>query len=96
MGTGTRPATVISKEEILDIMVQDMELGPKKTTTSSYSMLEKVLIKLEEVNLCLIPALLPPIIQVIMVDYLVFIITMITEVGIGITPANFLHINMVE
>ena len=79
LGTGTRPATVISKEEILDIMVQDMELGPKKTTTSSYSMLEKVLIKLEEVNLCLIPALLPPIIQVIIVDHLVFMVMVIID-----------------
>ena len=59
-------------------------------------MLEKVLIELEEVDLGIGPALLPPIIYVIMVDHLVFIVMVITEVDIGITPANFLHINMVD
>ena len=42
------------------------------------------------------PDLLSPIIQVIMVDYLVFIVMEITEVGIGLTTANFLHITMVD
>ena len=50
---------------------------------------------LVEVDIGLGPALRPPIIQVIMVDHLVFIVTVITEVGIGLTPANFLHITMV-
>ena len=42
-----------------------------------------------EVDLCLGPALLSPIIQVMIVYHLVFIVMAITEVGIGLTPANF-------
>ena len=51
---------------------------------------------LVEVDLGLRPAFLPPIIQVIMVYNLDFIVMFITEVCIGITSANFLHITMVE
>ena len=56
----------------------------------------KLLMALVEVDIGLEPALLPPIIQVIMVDYLVFIDMVITELGIGLTQANFLHITMME
>ena len=42
------------------------------------------------------PTLIPPIIQVIMVDNLVFIVMVITEVGIGLTPNNFMHITMAD
>ena len=59
-------------------------------------MLEKVLMVLGEVDLGLGPSLLPPIIQVIMVDHLVFIVMVITEVDIDITPANFTYITMVD
>ena len=51
---------------------------------------------LGEVDLGLGPSLLPPIIQVIMVDHLVFIVMVITEVDIDITPANFTYITMVD
>ena len=47
-------------------------------------------------DLGLIPALLPPMIQVIMVDHLFLIVVVITEVEIYFTPANFLHITMVD
>ena len=50
---------------------------------------------LVEVDLGIGPDLLPPIIQVIMVDHIIFIVMAITELGIGLTPANFLHITMV-
>ena len=56
----------------------------------------KLLMALVEVDIGLEPALLPPIIQVIMVDYLVLIDMVITELGIGLTQANFLHITMME
>ena len=58
-------------------------------------MLDKVLMALGEVYLGLGSDLLPPIIQAIMVDHLVLIVMVIIEVGIGLTPANFLHITMV-
>ena len=59
-------------------------------------MLEKVFMVSVEVDLGLEPALLSPIIKVIVVYHLDFIVMVITEVVIGITSANFLHINMVE
>ena len=59
-------------------------------------MLDKMLMALGEVDIGLGPSILPPIIQVIMLDHLVFIVMMITEMGIGITPYNFLHRNMVD
>ena len=77
-------------------MVQDIELGPKRSTTRPCSMLEEVLMMLGEVDLGLGRDLLPPIIQGIMVDHLIFIVMVITEVGIGITPENCLRITMVD
>ena len=73
-----------------------MEVGPKRSTTHPCSMLEKVLMALGEVDIGLIPALFPNIIQVIMVDDLVFMVVVITEVEIGITLGIFLHITMVD
>ena len=54
------------------------------------------MIALGEVYIGLIPALIPPIIQLIMVDHLVFRVMVVTEVDTGIVPANFLHITMVD
>ena len=50
---------------------------------------------LVEVDLGLGPVLLPPVIHVVMVDHLVFIVMVITEVDIGTTQDNFLHTTMV-
>ena len=92
---GPRPATLTPKEEIVGVTVQYMEVGLKISTTLPCSMLEKVLMLLVEVYLFLVPSLFTPTIQVIMVDHLIFIVMLITEVGLGLTPANLLHINMV-
>ena len=51
---------------------------------------------LGEVDLGLEPALIPPIMQVSMADNLIFIVMVITEVGIGLTPENFIHMTMVD
>ena len=59
-------------------------------------MLDKVLMELGEVDIGIITALLPTIIQVILVDHMVFIVMVITEVDIGITQANFLHITILD
>ena len=56
----------------------------------------KKLMVLVEVDLGIQPDLLHPIIQVIMVYHLVFIVMVITEVVIGLTPDNFIHITMVD
>ena len=73
-----------------------MKVGLKISTTYPCSIFRKVLISLVEADLGLEPSLIPPIIHVIMVDHLIFILMVITEVDIEITPANFLHITMVE
>ena len=49
-----------------------------------------------EMDLGLVPALLPTIIQVILVDNMGFIVMVIKEVDIGLTTASFLHITMVD
>ena len=51
---------------------------------------------MEEVDICLRPAPLPPIIQVILVYHWFLIVVVMTEVGIGIRPANFIPITMVD
>ena len=89
-----RPATLPPKEEILGGMDKYTEVGPNRSTTCTCSMFEKVLMALVEVDIGIIPALLPPIIQVIMVDHLIFIVIFITEFDIGITAFNCLHITM--
>ena len=76
--------------------MQDSELGLKRPTTPICSMLEKVLIIMGEVDLCIIPALLPTMIWVVLVDHNIFIVMVMTEVDIGIIPDNFLHIKMVD
>ena len=59
-------------------------------------MLDKVFMTILEVDIGIVPSLLPLIILVIMVDHMVLIATAGTEVVIGLKPAIFLHITMVE
>ena len=41
-------------------------------------------------------ALLPPIIEVVLVDHNIFIVMVITEIYIGLIPSNFLHKTIVD
>ena len=75
---GPRPATLPPKEEIVGVTVQDTEVVLNRSTNLPCSVLEKLLMALGKVDLGLVPALLPPIIQVIMVFHLFFIATLIT------------------
>ena len=93
---GSIPATIPTKEEIVGVTVKDKEVGLKISDTLPCSMLEKMLIELVEVGIGIGPALLPPIIYVIMVDHLVFIVMVITEVEIGIKPEILLHITIMD
>ena len=52
--------------------------------------------ELVEVDLGLGNSLLPPIIQVIMIDHVVFIIMAIKRLDIGTTLDSFMHMNMEE
>ena len=71
-------STLPNREEIVGVMLQEMGVGTKRSTTRTCSMLEKVLMELGEVDLSLGPALLPTIIKAIMVDNMVFIVMVIT------------------
>ena len=68
---GPRPATLTPKDKIIRATVQCVEVGTNISTTLSCSMLEKVLMEIREVALGIGTSLIPPSIQVIMVDHLV-------------------------
>ena len=68
---GPRPASLPPKEDIVGVMVQDMEVVLKRSTTRTCSMLDKVLVVLVEMDIGIRPDLLPIIIQVIILDHLV-------------------------
>ena len=70
---GQITATLTPKDRLVGLMVQDVEVGLKKSTTLPCSILEKVLMTMGEVNTGLRPDLIPPIIQVILVYHHVFI-----------------------
>ena len=77
-------------------MLQDVEVGLNLSSTLSFKMLYKVLMVMGEVYTCLILALIPPIIQVILADHWGFIVIVMTEVDIGLRPANYIYITMVQ
>ena len=58
--------------------------------------MEKVLMVMGELYICLRPAPLPTIIQVRFLDCWFFIFMVTIEVDIGLRPENFLHITTVE
>ena len=73
-----------------------MELGLKRLATLPFIIFEKMLMVIGEVVIFFRPALIPPIIQVILVDNWGFIVMVMTEVEIGLRPSNCLHILLVE
>ena len=77
-------------------MVQYMEVDIIKPATIIFTMLEKVLMVMGEVNTCLRTSLIPPITQVILVDNWGFIVIVMTGVDIGLIPANFILITKVN
>ena len=91
-----KQATIPTKEYIVGVTVQETEVGLKRSITLPLFMLGRVLMALVEVNLGLRPAILSPVIQVIMVNNLVLIAMLIKKVNIGLTPANSIHISMVN
>ena len=55
------------KENMVGEMVQAVEAGLKRSSTLPFTVLDKVLMVMGDVDIGLIPALIPPIIQVILV-----------------------------
>ena len=56
---GPRPTTIITKYEILGVIMQDMEVGLKISTTHPCSMLDKLLMALGEADIGFGPSLIP-------------------------------------
>ena len=92
---GLIPENIPTKEKIVGVMAQAMEVGLKRSTTIPCSTLKKVFMVMVEVDLGLILAHPPPIIQVVLVDHQVLIVMVMTEVDIGLIPTNFIHITIV-
>ena len=57
---------------------------------------EKVLMVMGEVDIGIIPAPIPTILQVILVYFWVFLFIVMRDVDISLRPANFLYIPMVD
>ena len=76
--------------------MEDVELDIKRPATLTFTITEKVLMVTGEADIGLRPEPLPPIIQVSLVDCLVFLFMFMREVGIGLIPGNFLHKTMVD
>ena len=83
------------KEVIVEVMVQDVEVGFRILATLPFTIMDKVLVVMVKVGIGIIPDPLPHIIQVILVDHCSFIFMFMIEVEIGLRPDNFLHITMV-
>ena len=77
-------------------MVQDLEVGLKRSATLPFILMEKVFMVMGEVYICLIPAPLPPIIHVVFLDHWFLIVMSIKEVDICLIPETFLRIIMVD
>ena len=66
------------KEVIVGVMVQDVEVCLNRSATISFTMMEKALIVMVKVYKGIRPALIPTIIQVILVYHWVFLLMVTT------------------
>ena len=87
---------MVMKELIVVVIMEDVYLGPKRPSTIPFKIMEKVLMVMVEFDIGLIPATLPPIIQVGLVDYPVSLFIVMIEVDIGLILDKFLSITMVD
>ena len=85
-----------NKEVIVEVLVQDVEVGLKRSATLPLIIMDKVLMVLGELGIGLRPAPLPPIIQVFLVDHWFLIAMVVKEMEIVLIPDNFPNINMVD
>ena len=73
-----------------------MDLGIKRPSTLPFTVVDKALMVMGELDIGLRPAPLAPIIQVGLLDHWDFLFIFMREVDTGIRPDNFLHITMVD
>ena len=78
LNIANRPATLPIKKDIVGVMAQDVDVGVKISAAIPSLMLEKLLMSMIELDLGLGTSLLPPTIQLILVDHQVFIAMVMT------------------
>ena len=83
------------KELTVVVMMQDMKLGINIPVTITFTITDKVLMVMGEVDMGLKSSPFPPIIQVSLVDSYVLLFMIMIEVEIGLRPATFIHITTV-
>ena len=76
--------------------MEDLDLGLKIPACITFTILEKVLMVMGDVEIGLRPAPLPHMIQVGLLDHWVYLDMVIIEVDICLRPATLLHIAMVD
>ena len=78
------------------VTMKDLDLGLKRTSTIPFTIMEKVLIVMGDVDIGIILASIHPKIHVILVDCQVFLFMVIGEVYIGLRPSTFLHTTILD
>ena len=84
------------KQVILGLMTEDVELGHKRPATITFTMVEKVLMVVGELDIGLRPSPLPTIIQAIWVYGWNFMLMIMIEVDIYLIPVTITNITMVN
>ena len=87
---------MVTKEVIVVVMTEDLDLSLKRPATIPLIFVYKVLMVVGEMDIGLRPALLPPIIRVGLLDSWIDMFMFMRGFYIGIIPSTFLHITMVD
>ena len=77
-------------------MVEVLYLDLDRPATIPFAIVEKLLMVMGKVDICIIPYPLLPIIHVVLVDLLVYMFMFMIDVYIGLRSATFLPITMVD
>ena len=84
-------------EEVIVLMImEDVYLGLNRPDTLPFTTMDKVLMVMVEVDIGLRTDPITTIIQVSLVDHLVYLFMVTREVDIGLRPYNFIYITMVD
>ena len=73
-----------------------MKLGHKRPFTLTFTIMEKLLMVIVEVDIGIRPDPIPPIIQVTLVYCWIFPFVIIIEVEVGLSLATIIHITIVD
>ena len=84
------------KEVIILVMIQEVDLDLKRPATLPFTIVQKVLMVMVEVDIGLKPSTLSPTIQVGLVYFCVYMFMVMIEVYIGLRLSTFLHITTLK